>query len=1683
LVFFHEVARYAVQFFSDSILNGTFEPVEEQLSDWIIYLDLNENGIRDTLDLVTTTTTSGFEFNDLPAHRSYTLGLEIKNGWTFSTQGNATEPRMRLFLQAGGNISDIDFGFVKSTTEGQFENASISGRIFNDLNGDGFFQNGEPPVSDIAVYLDLNNNEIREFNEPRKVTDSGGNYSFSSLGNRAYTVRTILPTGTVQTSPRGSKFDATLISLATGSTQLANPHDVLAEDFNGDGWDDIAVALIAGNSISIRLNDGAGIFNSAPISVSTAPAGLKPGLGPIALAAGRLNTGTAMDLISANQLNGTVTILRDFNGTGFASNQTLNVGETPTDVILGRFDNDEDLDAIVANKSIDSLTILINDSNGNFTKGATFSSGGKKPTAIATGLFNDDLFPDIAVANFGTHPTGGDLGNVTILLGRGNGTFQPAVPYAVGFGPTSIETGYFNEDNILDLVIANFLSDTATILYGSVNGTFTNPHGALAVSKGPQQVATWDVDLDDDLDIVVTSLNNSNTEVISIIRNRRSQGGTGFEPAEVFGVAQAELGLRSAFAVSNFDRNRNDQSSPKSPPDIAVVSRDFNSLRLLRNNLVNGAHRIQLTGVETVAGLNFGTRPDVLLPTINPIPNPESIVEDAPQQIVPLSGITLGRTGGPALRITATSSDTNVIPNPSIIYVAGQLTGELRFTPNANRSGQVTVTVTARDAGADRVMDTPDDGVQSRLFTVTVKPVNDPPTFTVPRIFNLLEDSAAQTLVGFVTGISAGPFETQTLSAFTVSNDRPALFAVPPSIDASGTLRFTPASNAVGTAVVSVTLSDNGDTAYGGSNLRTDTFLIAIDAVNDAPSITIGGNQTVQVAANRQTLSNFATGFNPGGGSDEASQSIAGFVVTVDKPELFSELPAISSTGTLTYTPSATRTGTAIVTVRVRDSGGSLNSGVDQSVASTFNIVVSPLPDTTPPTPVLTTTAATIGNSRSLDVAIDFGEVVTGLTLSDFVLVNATVSELVDLGMGRYTVRITAVNDGQVSVSLPAAAVRDLANNNSSVSNVLLRTVDTAVPTAVLSTTEPNPTTRSSFPFTIQFSEPVIGFEISDLVLLNATVSNWAEPTPGRFTATLNATTDGAVLVGFSSGAARDAAGNFNSTPSPLIVSVNTGAANYKPLLSTTEPAITSNKNWTALIDFGRVVTGFEATDLVLTNATATIASLGAGRFQINVTSVNEGTVTIQLPADRVRDTNNHPNQASDPLTLQFVDTTNSDFGDAPLPYPTRLQENGAYHKRTTLFLGSSVDAETNGQPTALANGDDSTGSDDEDGVTWGTTLMVSPLVTTTASVVVTSSGTGFLDAWIDYNQDGDWSDTGEQIANRVAVVSGKNAISFTIPSTALVGASFARFRLSSVGGLAPTGKANDGEVEDYQVSLVGGTNKVLDLRLSELTQYAFTVNNGSLVVTTGTRTIWTAPLSELGTVNAWDAAGQKRLAWSPVSALPGVMEISSAPWQVNLVASGNIPLGTLSSALTGVNTIDLRAANRQTLVFQQRDIEAINTDKKLRVRMAAEDVLQTSSAWRVGTGRVENGLWIQSFVAGTSTIEVQDALMWRNSVSQFDMDGDGTVSPLDVLHLVNAINNGTFGDGNLPVRNTNHPAGFFDVDGDSRISPLDVLGLINVINNQSAGEGESSDVETIDRIMMIDLDDVLGKRQRGIRI
>ena len=85
----------------------------------------------------------------------------------------------------------------------------------------------------------------------------------------------------------------------------------------------------------------------------------------------------------------------------------------------------------------------------------------------------------------------------------------------------------------------------------------------------------------------------------------------------------------------------------------------------------------------------------------------------------------------------------------------------------------------------------------------------------------------------------------------------------------------------------------------------------------------------------------------------------------------------------------------------------------------------------------------------------------------------------------------------------------------------------------------------------------------------------------------------------------------------------------------------------------------------------------------------------------------------------------------------------------------------------------------------------------------VTASADGMLDAWIDFNADGDWEDTGEQIFASEQLSEGNNRLTFDVPATAVAtDLTFARFRFSKSGGLSFDGLAPDGEVEDYSISI-----------------------------------------------------------------------------------------------------------------------------------------------------------------------------------------------------------------------------------------------------------------------------------------
>jgi uncharacterized repeat protein (TIGR01451 family) len=148
---------------------------------------------------------------------------------------------------------------------------------------------------------------------------------------------------------------------------------------------------------------------------------------------------------------------------------------------------------------------------------------------------------------------------------------------------------------------------------------------------------------------------------------------------------------------------------------------------------------------------------------------------------------------------------------------------------------------------------------------------------------------------------------------------------------------------------------------------------------------------------------------------------------------------------------------------------------------------------------------------------------------------------------------------------------------------------------------------------------------------------------------------------------------------------------------------------------------------------------------------------------------------------------------------------NGAAHLNDGVtFLGAKVRIELDGQPSAAADGDDGITADtdqidDEDGVTFVTSTLNAGK---SVSVDIVASVPGYLNAWIDFNQDNDWDDSGEKVFTDRSLNAGTNNLSFSIPNNANTGNTFARFRFSTVQGINPTGIVANGEVEDYQIAI-----------------------------------------------------------------------------------------------------------------------------------------------------------------------------------------------------------------------------------------------------------------------------------------
>jgi hypothetical protein len=226
-------------------------------------------------------------------------------------------------------------------------------------------------------------------------------------------------------------------------------------------------------------------------------------------------TGTVsfLDTSYGNTVVGTAALGAGSTGLTFINSQTPLAGDDPWSVATGDFNGDGIPDLAVANYSDGTVTILLGNGDGTFTQATNSPIAlGNTTFAVVVGDFNRDGKADLDVLS------GYYNGTVTIFLGNGDGTFTQAAgnPTAAGNPSGTNEAaviGDFNGDGIPDLAVAND-AGSVTILLGNGDGTFTPASGGpITMGETPLSLAVGDFNGDGILDFATVNFDNANISI------------------------------------------------------------------------------------------------------------------------------------------------------------------------------------------------------------------------------------------------------------------------------------------------------------------------------------------------------------------------------------------------------------------------------------------------------------------------------------------------------------------------------------------------------------------------------------------------------------------------------------------------------------------------------------------------------------------------------------------------------------------------------------------------------------------------------------------------------------------------------------------------------------------------------------------------------------------------------------------------------------------------------------------------------------------------------------------------------------------------------------------------------------------------------------------------------------------
>lgn len=272
-------------------------------------------------------------------------------------------------------------------------------------------------------------------------------------------------------------------------------------DLDQDGVPDLVSANVDSDDVSTMLGNGDGTFQAAV----SHPVGDSP----YSLAVADLNLDGAPDLAVTNTSSNDVSVLLG-NGNGtFRAAVTYPAGDGPISMAVADLDLDgaPDLAVVDSATNLEGITVLMGRGDGTLQPAVSYPVVGLRPTRVSSGDLNDDGAPDLAVT------LGGPFGGVSILTGNGDGTLRLASGYTSGDLPSGMAIRDLNGDGTDDLAVANRLSYDVSVLLGNGDGTFRSAVN-YAVGDGPQAVAAQDLDGDGAPDLAVAGTYSDELSVL-----------------------------------------------------------------------------------------------------------------------------------------------------------------------------------------------------------------------------------------------------------------------------------------------------------------------------------------------------------------------------------------------------------------------------------------------------------------------------------------------------------------------------------------------------------------------------------------------------------------------------------------------------------------------------------------------------------------------------------------------------------------------------------------------------------------------------------------------------------------------------------------------------------------------------------------------------------------------------------------------------------------------------------------------------------------------------------------------------------------------------------------------------------------------------------------------------------------